>query len=85
MAYQKPRADHPWKTGIMPGYKPVKRVEKKVKPVKILITELASSWDHIEIFTYHSAREGKYYLNQLPQSRQAAWLAGLLKRNYESL
>jgi hypothetical protein len=83
MAYQKPRADHPWKTGRMPGYVP--REEKKVKPVRVLISELASSWDHIEVLTYHSSREGKFFLIDLPQSKQAAWLAGLLKRNYESL
>jgi len=83
MAYQKPRADHPWKTGRMPGYVPHK--EKKVKPVKLLISELVTSWDKIEILTYHFSREGKFYLNELPQSKQAAWLAGLLKRNYESL
>lgn len=83
MAYQKPKANHPWKTGIMPGYVPHK--EKKVKPVRKLVSELVSSWDRIEVLTYYSSREGKFLLNDLPQSKQAAWLAGLLKRNYEPL
>jgi len=85
MGYQKPKATHPWKTGLMPGYVPIKRKERKIKPVKLLIRELGESWDTIEIFTYTSSGEGKYLLGSLPQRKQAAWLSGLLKRHYETL
>jgi hypothetical protein len=83
MAYQKPKSNHPWKTGLMPGYVP--RVEKKVKPVKILIRELSESWDTIEVYNYSSMNDTKHFLIDLPQSRQAAWLVGLLKRGYETI
>lgn len=84
MPYQKPKPTHPWKTGIMPGYVPPKK-EKKIKPVKVLIAELSSCWDTIEIYSYNSSGEGKYFLVDLPQRKQAAWLASLLKRNYETI
>ena len=83
MGYQKPKPTHPWKTGIMPGYFP--RVEKKVKPVEVFVKELVGSWKTIEIFTYYSGGEGKYLLKDLPQRKQAAWLAGLLKRSYDTI
>jgi len=80
MAYQKPKADHPWKTGKMRDYKPAP--EKKQKTVKLLITEIAESYDRIEMFNTLNGREGKFFLWQLPQSKQAAWIAGLLKKHY---
>ena len=61
---------------------PRKIAEKKVKPVKLLVREISTSWDHIEVYTFAYGREGKFYLTELPQSKQAAWLAGLLKKNY---
>lgn len=86
MPYQKPRADHPWRTGIRPGYEPKEeKVKPKIKPVRILIKEISTSWDTIEITTYAYGKEGRYKLGELPETRQAAWLAGLLKRNYDEI
>jgi len=82
MAYQKPKKDHPWKTGVMKDTIPRKVLEKKIKPVKILVKEISISWDTIEVYTFAYGREGKFFLTELPQSKQAAWLAGLLKKNY---
>lgn len=84
MAYQKPKPDHPWKRGFNREQAPEVE-DKHKKSVKVLINELAESWDTIEVFTYSYGREGKYILNQLPQSKQAAWLVGLLKRSYEKI
>lgn len=83
MAYQVPKANHPWRryanrenpTDEMPK-------EKHQKSVKILISEFAESWDEIRVVTSAYGREGEFLLTELPQSKQAAWLAGLLKRNY---
>lgn len=84
MGYQKPKPDHPWKKGFTRDTVPEKE-DKNKKTVKLLVRELVESWDTIEVFTYSYGREGKYILNQLPQSKQAAWLVGLLKRNYEKI
>lgn len=82
MAYQKPKADHPWKTGKMPGWKP--QEEKHQKTVKLWIQELAMSYEKIEMYNVLHGKEGKFFLWQLPQSKQAAWIAGMLKKNYVS-
>ena len=86
MAYQVPGSDHPWRRYKNKQVKESNKKdenEKDFKAVKILVTELAEGWDKIEITTYAYGREGKFYLTELPQSRQAAWLAGVLKRNYQ--
>jgi hypothetical protein len=82
MPYQIPKKDHPWRR-----YKDrvVEIQEVKVryiKPLKILITEFAESWDSITVVTTALGREGEFKLSELSQSKQAAWLAGILKRNY---
>ena len=84
MTFQTPKSDHPWR-----NYKdraPSKRekvVEKNIKPVRILVEELVEGWETIEITTFAYGRDGKHLLNELPQTRQASWLASLLKRNYK--
>lgn len=79
--YQKPRADHPWKTGIRPGYKPTEE-KKNIKPFKVFIREISMSWETMEVVTFAFGKEDRYKLNELPQSKQASWLAGIIKRNY---
>lgn len=84
MGYQKPKKDHPWYNGF--NRTPVKEVEDKhKKPVKILIREFASAWDTMEVYTYSYGKEGKYKLSELSQSKQAAWLVGMLRRSYEQI
>jgi hypothetical protein len=85
MAWQLPKKDHPWRTGKMSdmeGAQPKK--ERKVKQLKIFIQEIAESWDEVRVVTTSTSGYGEYTLSQLPQEKQAAWLAGILKRNYAS-
>lgn len=85
MAYQKPRANHPWKTGLPPGYKEVKEKKRNVKPFRLFIREISTSWDTMEVVTFAYGREDRYRLNDLPQTKQASWLAGIIKRNYGTI
>lgn len=79
----KPSANHPWRQYADRKIEIKKeKKEKKIKPVKILIGEIAEGWEKIEITTYAYGKEGRFLLTELPQVRQAAWLAGVLKRNY---
>ena len=82
MAFQIPRADHPWRRYPDRPVETVKKKAESVKSVKVLVGELIGNWEHIEVFTVAYGREGKFYLFELPQARQAAWLAGLLRRAY---
>lgn len=88
MGYQVPKADHPWRR-----YKDrfddkgdelekLKQKEKKVKPVKKFLSEIVESWESVEVVTNVYGREGRFNLTELPQEKIAAWIAGMLKRNY---
>ena len=82
MGFQIPKANHPWRRYANREVEVVRKKKETIKPVRVLVEELVGNWEHIEVFTVAYGREGKFYLFELPQSRQAAWLAGLLKRNY---
>lgn len=84
MPYQKPKDNHPWKRGFV--RESVEKTDNpKVKKVKFLIKEIAESWETMEVVTYSYGREGRYKLDELSQSKQAAWLVNLLKRGYEQI
>ena len=86
MAYQIPKKDHPWRQYNNREYKVVEEEQDKhKKSVKIFVREISQSWDTIEVFTYAYGREGKFTLSELSNSKQAAWLVGLLKRSYEQI
>ena len=80
MGYQIPKKDHPWRQYSNRKYKKTK--EKKIKPVSVFVKEMAESWETLEVYTYAHGKEGKFNINELPQTKQAAWFAGILKRNY---
>lgn len=79
-----PHQNHPWRRYKDKAEAPTKKEEKRIKSLHVFIAELAESWETIEIYTTYKG-EGKYFLVDLPQSKQAAWLVGLLKRNYQAL
>lgn len=83
MAYQVPKASHPWRQYKNRRPKEQK-AEKKGKSVKIFVREMAESWERIEITTVAKGKEDRFFLEELPQSRQAAWFAGLLKKYYSA-
>ena len=82
MPYQVPKADHPWRQYTNRIVEDGRRKKELGKSVKDFISEMAESWDTVEIVTTAYSKFGKFYLNELPRRNQAAWLAGLLKRNY---
>ena len=95
MPYQVPRVDHPWRQykvwfdkGIRKKLQgqdeEIKEKEAKedLKPIRQFLGEIVESWERIEIFTYCYGREDNFTLKSLPQYKIAAWLAGILKRNY---
>lgn len=86
MAYQVPKKDHPWRAYANREVEAVKRKKKEhVRSVKLVVSEIVESWENIEVFTYAYGKEGRFRLNELPQAKQAAWLAGLLKKSYEKI
>ena len=79
------KANHPWKTSYKGDWreKEIKRQEVKYgKSVRILITEIVESWEEVEVVTTLFGREGRFKLKELPQEKQASWLANLLKKSY---
>lgn len=85
MPYQKPRPDHPWKTNkpySSVELKTVKKVPQKKKPVRVFLTEIVESWENVEVVTTAYGREGRFNLNELSEEKVAAWITGILRRNY---
>lgn len=95
--FQIPKKDHPWRTwvgspkkdkGLGRKRKPSpetlvrKEREKELRSVKSFLSELIKGWEKIEVYTFAYGRSGKYHLKELTQYKVAAWLAGVLKRNY---
>jgi hypothetical protein len=85
MAYQVPKADHPWRQ-----YANRKRLTVDVDievtgiiPVREFVQDLDKNWDKIEV-TLPQEYEGRHraFLKELPQVKVAAWIAGMLKRYY---
>ena len=56
--------------------------EKQARPVKSLLKDLIANWENIEVYTYAYGRADRYKLTELSEFKVAAWLAGVLKRNY---
>ena len=86
MPWQKPKADHPWRKSYKSTLKEATDEEKKekvIKPVKIFLTEIVKSWNKVEVITTIYGKEDRYKLSELPQRKIAAWLAGLLRRQYD--
>lgn len=87
MAYQVPRADHPWRQYANKRKLTVDvDIEvTKIIPVRDFVRDLNNNWDKIEV-TLPQEFEGRHraYLNELTQVKIAAWIAGMLKRYYVS-
>lgn len=87
MPFQIPVSNHPWRkyknNYAKEEKKPKEKIKEQIKSVKVLVADLLSNWDNIEIVTFAYGTEGRFKLNDLPQTKIAAWLSGLLKRNYQ--
>ena len=84
MAYQKPKATHPWKRPYKANLtkEAMAPVKNKSKPLRTFLFEVVESWEEVEVFTTAYGANQHYKLKELPQAKQAAWLAGILRRNY---
>lgn len=85
MAYQVPKTNHPWRRyhdRVHDDGDLKVKVEKKIKPLKIVVMEFVESWDTMEVITVVNGREGRFRISELSQSKQAAWLTSYLKRHY---
>lgn len=85
MAYQVPKADHPWRRyPNRPRFTIDVDIEvSKIIPVRDFVRDLYNNWDKIEV-TLPQEFEGRHraFLCELPQVKVAAWIAGMLKRYY---
>jgi hypothetical protein len=81
MPYQKPKSDHPWRQ-----YKSRKRKIKEradIVSIKIFLEEVVENWETYEITTVDMFEgSNRHPIKVLPQKKVAAWLAGVLRRNY---
>jgi hypothetical protein len=82
--FQVPKSTHPWRryTNTITSIK-VEVEETTYIPVREFLANIVGNWDHCEI-VLPSEFEGSYkhFLRNLPQSKQASWIAGMLRRAY---
>lgn len=83
IGYQVPKADHPWRQyANRPRANGEVEEKEHLKPVRVFLTEIVENWEEVKVVTSVYNQEGEYKLMELPQTKIAAWLAGVLKRNY---
>lgn len=80
MTHQIPKASHPWRQYA--NRPRGKKQKKTAKPLRRFLREVVVSWDNVEITTSSYTGVGRYNLTELSDKKVAAWLMGILRRNY---
>jgi hypothetical protein len=87
--YQKPKANHPWrqyrdKILTIDVEIDIERVPlKTVIPLREFLSDMVNNWENYTV-TLNVSFEGtnQHQLKTLPANKQAAWLSGILRREY---
>ena len=77
--WQKPKEDHPWRQY---SSKIKKEEPSDIIPLKEYLRDLADNFDKIEITTFTELGDRRHTLSTLSQRKAAAYICGVLKRNY---
>lgn len=80
--YQKPKEGHPWRQYDKTQNRPEPKTREDIIPLKDCLVQIVENWDRVEVTYMSSMGDRTYTLSQLPQKKAAAYLCGLLKRNY---
>lgn len=77
--WQKPKANHPWRQ-----YKDKKTSKDRndIIPLKEYLESLIDNWDRMEVTTFGDIGDRTYTLKTSSQKKAAAYIIGVLKRNY---
>jgi hypothetical protein len=78
--WQKPKADHPWRQ-YNNKRKPAKD-RGDIIPLKEYLESLVENWDKMEVTTFGDMGNRTYTLKTASQKKAAAYICGVLKRNY---
>ena len=82
MTHQIPKADHPWRQYANVPKKVSEKEKKVVKSLRKFLREIVVSWDKVQITTSAYSSLNRFQLHELSDKKVAAWLIGILKRNY---
>lgn len=80
VTWQKPKSEHPWrqyKDRIKPDTD-----REDIIPLKEYLESLVQNWDRMEITTFGDIGDRTYTLRTASQKKAAAYIVGVLKRNY---
>ena len=78
--WQKPKEDHPWRR--YQNKKVVVEENLDIIPLREYLENLVRNWDSIEITTFGDMGDRTYTLRTASQKKSAAYIVGVLKRNY---
>ncbi len=76
---QIPSPSHPWRQY---ANRPREKQKRTSKPLKKFLREIIVSWESVEVTTSTYSGVGRYNLTELSDKKIAAWLMGILRRNY---
>lgn len=80
VTWQKPKSTHPWRQ-YQNRIKPESdRID--IIPLKEYLENIIDNWDNIEITTFGDMGDRTYTLKTASQKKAAAYIVGVLKRNY---
>lgn len=81
--WQKPKPDHPWRQYSNTKTTTKEEPRNDIIPVKQWLEELLDVWDKKDIdLDKEYERSQTHKIATLPQAKQAAWIAGMLKKYY---
>lgn len=79
--WQKPKENHPWRQY---ENRKVNQVEepRDVVGIKDFLKGVVDNWDKVEVVSFTAMGDRTYTLSQVSQKKAAAYICGVLKRNY---
>lgn len=81
--WQKPKDNHPWRQYKSRNVEVEVEVEARdIITLKEFLQDLIDNWDRYEVTSFGSLGDRTYTLKTLPQKKAAAYIVGIIKRNY---
>ena len=80
--YQVPKKTHPWRQYRNRVTIEVEIEAKDIISLKDYLQGIIDNWDKMEVTVFGNLGDRTYTLSNLPQKKAAAYIVGIIKRNY---
>ena len=80
--WQKPKESHPWRQYKDKVVKIEIEDRTDIVGLREFLYDIIENWDRMEVTMFGSMGDRTYTLGSLPQRKAAAYIVGIIKRNY---